>query len=120
MLENFEIGNLITTMIVALIVGIIIYLKMDTTVLDIVSTKITAIDITIAVSIFTVTANAEHIPNTCKVIGLFCINGSFRTCRDLLSNSGITLLTPLLPFGKKNRIFLNHSLKIHLDLLLSW
>ena len=42
----------------------IIFLKIETTVFDIVRTKITANDITIAVSIFTVTANAEHIPNT--------------------------------------------------------
>ena len=48
-------------------------------VLDIINTKVNANAITIALSTFTVTAKAEQIPNTWRVIGLFEIIGSEKT-----------------------------------------
>ena len=54
------------------------FLNKETVKFDDVSTKVRATAITSAISTFTVTANAEHIPKTCLVIGLSSIRGSVK------------------------------------------
>lgn len=66
----------------------IIFLNSEITVFEIHNTAITARVITNAMSNLVVTASAEQIPRTCKLIGLLLINGSDTAALDdLLSNA---------------------------------
>jgi len=56
---------------------------------------VTDIPITSAGSSFAVTANAEQIPNTCTIMGLFLLNGPNKTC-FVLSEINLFILCFLL------------------------
>jgi hypothetical protein len=68
------------------------FLNSDMTVFETHSTAITAKVITSDISKLVVTASAEQIPKTCKVIGLLLINGSETALFDDLLSIAISFL----------------------------
>jgi hypothetical protein len=72
----------------------IILLNSEITVLEIHNTAITASVITKAISSFVVTARAEQIPRTCKLIGLLLIKGSDTAAFEDLLNNAISCYSP--------------------------
>ena len=67
------------------------FLISDITVFEMQRTAITANVITNAISSLVVTASAEQIPKTCKLIGLLLINGSATAFFDCLLKSATSL-----------------------------